>query len=62
MCPIRAEISTHKHREKLFISYLYELADIGFRQIYFWTLPNFGDLRAKMLFFLYIINQNEMIL
>ena len=24
ICPIRAEISTHKHGEKLFISYLYD--------------------------------------
>ena len=24
ICPIRAEISTHKHREKLYISYLYD--------------------------------------
>ena len=24
ICPIRAEISTHKHGEKLYISYLYD--------------------------------------
>ena len=50
MCPIRAEISTHKHLGKCFICYLY-FAVIGCRQNYFYILPNFGDFGAKISFF-----------
>ena len=35
------------------------LAVIGLRQNYFYILPNFGDFRAKMSFFHYIINQKR---
>ena len=35
------------------------LAVIGFRQNYFYILPNFGDFGAKMAFFHYIINQKR---
>ena len=54
ICPIRAEISTHKHGEKLYISYLYD-SRYWFQTI----LPNFGDFGAKMSFFHYIINQKR---
>ena len=59
MCPIRAEISTHKHLGKCIYLLFVRLAVIGFRQNYFYILPNFGDFGAKMSFFLYIINQKQ---
>ena len=57
MCPIRAEILTRKHLGKCIYLLFVWLAVIGFRQNYFYILPNFGDLGAKMSFFHYIINQ-----
>ena len=51
MCPIRAEISTHKHLGKCIYLLFVWLAAMGFRQIYFYILPNFGDFGAKMSFF-----------
>ena len=53
MCPIRAEISTHTNL--LFVW----LAVIGFRQNYFYILPNCGDFGTKISFFHYIINQKR---
>ena len=58
MCPIRAEISTHKHLEKCIYLLFVWLAIIGFRQNYFYILPNFGEFGAKMSFFHYIIKKN----
>ena len=57
MCPIRAEISTHKHLGKCIYLLFVWLAAIGFRQNYFYMLSNFGDFGANMQFFHYIINQ-----
>ena len=57
MCPIRAEISTHKHLEKCIYLLFVWITVIGFRQNYFYILPNFGNFGAKMSFFHYIINQ-----
>ena len=51
MCPIRAEISTHKQLGKCIYLLFEWLAVIGFRQNYFYILPNFGDFGAKMSFF-----------
>ena len=51
MCPIRAEISTHKKLGKCIYSLFVWLAVIGFRQNYIYILPNLGDLGAKMSFF-----------
>ena len=61
MCPIWAEISTQKHLGKCIYMYLLFvwLAVIGFRQNYFYILPNFGDFGAKMSYFHYIINQKR---
>ena len=59
MCPIRAEISPHKHLGKCIYFLFVWLAFIGFRQNYFYILPNFGDCWAKMSFFHYIINQKQ---
>ena len=59
MCPIRAEISIHKHLGKCIYFLFVWLAVIGFRQNYFYILPNFGDFGAKMSFFHYIINQKR---
>ena len=59
MCPIRAEISTHKHLGKCIYLLFVWLAVIGFRQNYFYILPNFGDFGAKMSFFHYVINQKR---
>ena len=59
MCPIRAEISTHKNLWKCIYLLFVWLAVIGFRQNYFYLLPNFGDFGAKMSFFHYIINQKR---
>ena len=59
MCPIRAEISTHKHLGICIYLLFVLLAVIGFRQKYFYILPNFGDVGAKMSFFHYIINQKQ---
>ena len=59
ICPIRAEISTHKHGEKLYISLFVWLVGISFRQNFFRVLPNFGDFGANMSFFHYIINQKR---
>ena len=61
ICPIRTEISTHKHWENVFILYFVWLLVIGFWQNYFHTLPNFGDFGAKMSFLRYIINQKRKI-
>ena len=47
MCPIRAEISTHKSLGKCIYLLFVVLAVIGFRQNYFYILPNFGDFWAK---------------
>ena len=57
--PIRAEISTHKHLGKCIYLLFVWLAVIGFRQNYFFILPNFEDFGAKMSFFHYIINQKQ---
>ena len=51
ICPLRAEISTHEHWEKVFILLFVWLVVIGFRQNYFHISPNFGDFGAKMSFF-----------
>ena len=59
MCPIRAEISIHKHLGKCIYFLFVWLVVIGFRQNYFYMLPNFGDFGAKISFFLYIINQKR---
>ena len=59
MCPIRAEISTHKNLVKCIYLLFVWLAVIGFRQNLFYILPNFGDFWAKMSFFHYIINQKR---
>ena len=61
MCPSRAEISTYKNLGKCTCIYLLFvwLALIGFRQNYFYILPNFGDFGTKMSFFHYIINQKQ---
>ena len=59
MCPIRAEISTHNNFGKCIYLLFVWLAVIGFRQNYFYILPNFGDFGAKMSFFHYIINQKK---
>ena len=59
MCPIRAEISTHKHLGKCIYLLFVWLAVIGFRQNYFYILPNFGDFGAKISFSHYIINQKR---
>ena len=56
MCPIRAEISTHKHLGKCIYLLFVWLAAIGFRQNHFYILPNFGQ---KCHFFHYIINQKQ---
>ena len=61
ICPIRAEISTHKYWENVFILYFVWLVVVGFWQNYFHTLPNFGDFGAKMSYFRYIINQKRKI-
>ena len=52
ICPIKAEMSTHKHWNNIFILLFVWLVVIGFRQNYFRILPNFGDFVAKMSFFL----------
>ena len=57
MCPIREEISTHNNLGKCIYLLFVWLAVIGFRQNYFYILPNFGDFGAKISFFHYIINQ-----
>ena len=57
MCPM--EISTHKNSVKCIYLLFVWLAVIGFRQNYFYILPNFGDFGAKMSFFHYIINQKR---
>ena len=59
MCPIRAEILTHKHLGKRIYLLFVWSAVIGFRPNYFFILPNFGDFGAKMSFFHYIINQKR---
>ena len=59
MCPTRAEMSTHKHLEKCIYLLFVWSAVIGFRQNYFYILPNFGDFGAKMSLFHYIINQKR---
>ena len=59
MCPIRAEISTYKNLGKCNYLLFVWLAVIGFRQNYFYILPNFGDFGAKISFFHYIINQKR---
>ena len=45
MCPIRTDISTHKHLGKCIYLLFVSLAVVGFRQNYFYILLNFG---AKM--------------
>ena len=62
MCPIKAEISKHKHLGKFIYLFFVWLAVIGFRQNHFYILPNFGDFGAKMSFFHYTINRKEIIL
>ena len=59
MCPIRTEISTHNNLGKCIYLFFVWLAVIGFRQNYFYILPNFGDFGPKMSFFHYIINQKR---
>ena len=59
MCPIRAEILTHKNLGKCIYLLFVWLAVIGFRQNYFYILPNFGYFGAKMSFFHYIVNQKR---
>ena len=45
---------------KMYLMLFVWLAVLGFRQNYFYILPNFGDFGAKMSFFsLYIINQKR---
>ena len=51
MCPIRAEISTHKNFGKCIYLLFVWLAVIGFRQNYFYILPNFGDFWGKNVIF-----------
>ena len=62
MCPIRAEILTQKNLGKCIYLLFVWLAVIGFRQNYFYILPNFGDFGAKMSFFHYIINHKSQII
>ena len=57
MCLKRAEISAHKNLGKCIYLLFVWLAVIGFRQNYFYVLPNFGDFGATMSLFHYIINQ-----
>ena len=58
MCPT-AELSTHKHLGKCIYLLFVWLAVFGFRQNYFYILPNYGDFRAKMSFLHHIINQKR---
>ena len=53
------EISTHKYLGKCFYLLFVWLAVIGFRQNYFYILPNFWVFGAKMSFFHCIINQKR---
>ena len=57
MCPVRTEISTHKHLGKCIYLLFCWLAVISFRQNYFYMLPNFGYFGAKMSSLYYISNQ-----
>ena len=59
ICPIRAEISTHKKLGKCIYLLFVWLAVIGFRQNYYYILPYCGYFGAKMSFFHYIINQKR---
>ena len=61
ICPLRAEISTQKHWENVFILLFVWLVVIGFRQNYFHISPNFGDFGAKMSFFHYKMHQKRKI-
>ena len=47
-----------KFGKMYFLSFVW-LAVIGFRQNYFYLLPNFGDFGAKLSFFHYLINQKR---
>ena len=47
MCPIRAELSTHKHLGKCIYLLFVSLAVIGFRQNYFYILPKFWRFWGK---------------
>ena len=51
MCPIRAEISTHKNLGKCIYLLFVWLAVIGCRQNYFFILPNFGEFGGKNVIF-----------
>ena len=59
MCPLRAEISTHKHLGKCIYLLFVWLAVIGFRQNYFYILPNFLHFGVKMSFIYNKINQKR---
>ena len=50
MCHARAEILTHKHLGKCICLLFVSLIVIGYRQNYFYMLPNFGGFGAKISF------------
>ena len=57
--PNKGRISLHKNLGKCIYLLFVWLAVIGFRQNYFYILPNFVDFGAKMSFIHYIIDQKR---